>query len=622
MKKQFKAESKKLLDMMINSIYTHKEIFLRELISNASDAVDKLYFRSLTDDSVNLSKDDFKIIITPDKDAGTLTIEDNGCGMTAEELENNLGTIAKSGSLDFKKNMDEKSDVEIIGQFGVGFYSAFMVADKVTVLSKAFGEEKANLWVSEGADGYTIEEAEKETAGTVITLYFKEDTEEDNYSDYLDTYRLTAIVKKYSDYIRYPVMMDVTTTKPSEDKEGEYEQVTETRTLNSMIPLWRKNKSEITEEEYNSFYSDKFYDFEKPAKVIHSKVEGQATYDALLYIPKRAPYDYYTKNFEKGLALYSNGVLIMDKCPDLLPDYFSFVKGLVDSADLSLNISREVLQHDYQLRLIAKTVEKKIKQELTTMLRKDRETYEEFFKAFGAQLKYGLYENYGANKETLQDLLMFVSSYEDKFATLSEYVERMKEGQENIYYACGETKSKIDMLPQVEAVKDKGFEILYFTENVDEFAIQMLMKYEDKGFVNVCADKLDLDTDEEKEALKKENDDAKDMLTKMKAYLGDSVKEVRFTNALKNHVSCLTSEGMLSTEMEKVLNAMPGAQGIKAETVLEINASHPVAARLKCIDDEKLKKYTKLLYMQARLIGGLSIEDPAEFCTLVSELME
>lgn len=621
-KKQFKAESKKLLDMMINSIYTHKEIFLRELISNASDAVDKLYFRSLTDDTVNLSKDDFRIVITPDKDAGTLTIEDNGCGMTAEELENNLGTIAKSGSLDFKKNMDEKTDVEIIGQFGVGFYSAFMVADKVTVLSKAFGEEKANLWVSEGADGYTVEEAEKDAAGTVITLYFKEDTEEDNYSDYLDTYRISSIVKKYSDYIRYPIVMDVTTTKPSEDKEGEYEQVTETRTLNSMIPIWRKNKSEITEEEYNSFYSDKFYDFEKPAKVIHSKVEGQATYDALLYIPRRAPYDYYTKNFEKGLALYSNGVLIMDKCPDLLPDYFSFVKGLVDSADLSLNISREVLQHDYQLRLIAKTVEKKIRQELITMLRKDRETYEEFWKAFGMQLKYGLYENYGANKETLQDLLMFVSSYEDKLATLSEYVERMKEGQESIYYACGETKSKIDMLPQVEAVKDKGFEILYFTDSVDEFAIQMLMKYEDKGFVNVCADKLDLDTDEEKEALKKENEDAKDMLGKMKSYLGDSVNEVRFTNSLKNHVSCLTSEGMLSTEMEKVLNAMPNAGGIKAETVLEINASHPVAARLKCIDDEKLKKYTKLLYMQARLIGGLSIEDPAEFCSLVSELME
>ncbi len=621
-KKQFKAESKKLLDMMINSIYTHKEIFLRELISNASDAVDKLYFRSLTDESVSLAKDDFRIVITPDKDAGTLTIEDNGCGMTAEELENNLGTIARSGSLDFKKNMDEKTDVEIIGQFGVGFYSAFMVADKVTVLSKAFGEETAHLWVSEGADGYTVEEAEKETAGTVIKLYFKEDTEEDKYSDYLDTYRISSIVKKYSDYIRYPIVMDVTTTKPVEDKEGEYEQVTETRTLNSMVPLWRKNKSEITEEEYNSFYSDKFYDFEKPAKVIHSKVEGQATYDALLYIPKRAPYDYYTKNFEKGLQLYSNGVLIMDKCPDLLPDYFSFVKGLVDSADLSLNISREVLQHDYQLRLIAKTVEKKIRQELLTMLRKDRETYEEFYKAFGMQLKYGLYENYGANKETLQDLLMFVSSHEDKLSTLNEYVDRMKEGQENIYYACGETKSKIDMLPQVEAVKDKGFEILYFTDNVDEFAIQMLMKYEDKGFVNVCADKLDLDTQEEKEALKKENEDAKDILDKMKSYLGDSVKEVRFTNALRNHVSCLTSEGMLSTEMEKVLNAMPGATGIKAETVLEINASHPVAARLKCIDDEKLKKYTKLLYMQARLIGGLSIEDPAEFCALVSELME
>ncbi|MBQ7961647.1 MAG: molecular chaperone HtpG [Clostridia bacterium] len=621
-KKQFKAESKKLLDMMINSIYTHKEIFLRELISNASDAVDKLYFRSLTDESVSLAKDDFRIVITPDKDAGTLTIEDNGCGMTAEELENNLGTIARSGSLDFKKNMDEKTDVEIIGQFGVGFYSAFMVADKVTVLSKAFGEETAHLWVSEGADGYTVEEAEKETAGTVITLYFKEDTEENNYSDFLDTYRISSIVKKYSDYIRYPIVMDVTTTKPVEDKEGEYEQVTETRTLNSMVPLWRKNKNEITEDEYNSFYSDKFYDFEKPAKVIHSKVEGQATYDALLYIPKRAPYDYYTKNFEKGLQLYSNGVLIMDKCPDLLPDYFSFVKGLVDSADLSLNISREVLQHDYQLRLIAKTVEKKIRQELLTMLRKDRETYEEFYKAFGMQLKYGLYENYGANKETLQDLLMFVSSHEDKLSTLNEYVDRMKEGQDNIYYACGETKSKIDMLPQVEAVKDKGFEILYFTDNVDEFAIQMLMKYEDKGFVNVCADKLDLDTQEEKEALKKENEDAKDILDKMKSYLGDSVKEVRFTNALRNHVSCLTSEGMLSTEMEKVLNAMPGATGIKAETVLEINASHPVAARLKCIDDEKLKKYTKLLYMQARLIGGLSIEDPAEFCALVSELME
>ena len=620
-KKQFKAESKKLLDMMINSIYTHKEIFLRELISNASDAVDKLYFRSLTDNSVNLNRDDFRIKITPDKENRTLTIEDNGCGMTAEELENNLGTIAKSGSLDFKKNMDEKTDVEIIGQFGVGFYSAFMVSDKVTVLSKAFGADSANLWTSEGAEGYTIEAAEKETAGTVITLYIKEDTEADKYSDYLETYRLTSIVKKYSDYIRYPVMMDVETSKPVEGKEGEYETVIETRTLNSMIPLWRKNKNEITEDEYNSFYSDNYYDYEKPAKVIHSKVEGQATYDALIFIPARAPYDYYTKNFEKGLRLYSNGVLIMDKCPDLLPDYFSFAKGLVDSADLSLNISREVLQHDYQLKLIAKTVEKKIKAELTTMLRKDRETYEKFFNAFGVQLKYGLYENYGANKETLQDLLMFVSSYEDKLSTLAEYVERMKEGQTSIYYACGETKAKIDMLPRVESVKDKGYEILYFTDSVDEFAIQMLMKYDDKNFVNVCADKLDLDTEEEKEAIRKENEDAKDILDKMKETLGDSVTDVRFTNSLKKHASCLTSEGMLSTEMEKVLNAMPGAGGIKAETVLEINASHPVAAKLKTVDDSTLEKYTKLLYMQARLIGGLSVEDPAEFCSLVSGLM-
>lgn len=620
-KKQFKAESKKLLDMMINSIYTHKEIFLRELISNASDAIDKLYFRSLTDNSVGLEKGDFRIKITPDKESRTITIEDNGCGMTAEELENNLGTIAKSGSLDFKKNMDEKSDVEIIGQFGVGFYSAFMVSDKVTVLSKAFGEEKANLWVSEGAEGYTLEEAEKESAGTVITLYIKEDTEENKYSEYLDTYRLSSIVKKYSDYIRYPITMDVESSRPVEGTEGEYESFVETRTLNSMIPLWRKNKNEITPEEYDSFYQDKFFDFSKPAKVIHSKVEGQATYDALIFIPERAPYDYYTKNFEKGLQLYSNGVLIMDKCPDLLPDYFSFAKGLVDSADLSLNISREVLQQDYQLRLIAKTIEKKIKSELQNMLKNDRETYNRFFESFGMQLKFGIYESYGAHKDTLKDLIMFVSSYEDKLSTLAEYVERMKEGQDKIFYACGETKAKIDMLPQVEAVKDKGYEILYFTDNVDEFAIQMLMTYDDKHFVNVCADKLDLDTEEEKEEIKKENEDSKDILGKMKDALGDSVTQVRFTNALKNHPACLTSEGMLSTEMEKVLNAMPNANGVKAETVLEINASHPIAEKIKSLDDEALTKYAKLLYMQARLISGLSIEDPAEFSALISELM-
>lgn len=620
-KKQFKAESKKLLDMMINSIYTHKEIFLREIISNASDAIDKLYFRSLTDNSVGLDKDDFKIVITLDKDARTITVEDNGCGMTGEELENNLGTIARSGSLDFKKNMDDKSDVEIIGQFGVGFYSAFMVSDKVTVLSKSFGSDEANLWTSEGAEGYTIESAEKENAGTVITMYLKEDTEQDKYSDYLETFRITSIIKKYSDYIRYPINMDVAMTRPVEGTENEFETYTETKTLNSMIPLWRKNKSEIEKEEYESFYKDKFYDYEAPAKVIHSKVEGQATYDALLFIPKKAPYDYYTKNFEKGLQLYSNGVLIMDKCPDLLPDYFSFVKGLVDSADLSLNISREVLQHDYQLKLIAKTIEKKIKAELGSMLKKDRDTYEEFFKAFGVQLKYGLYEGFGAHKETLQDLIMFVSSHEDKLSTLNEYVDRMKDGQESIYYACGETKAKIDMLPQVEAVKDKGYEILYFTDSVDEFAIQMLQSYEDKHFVNVCADKLDLDTDEEKEELRKVNEDSKSILDKMSEAIGEGVNSVRFTNSLKNHPACLTSEGMLSTEMEKVLNAMPNANGVKAETVLEINLNHPITEKLKTLDDETLAKYAKILYMQARLIGGLSIEDPAEFSSLISELM-
>ena len=620
-KKQFKAESKKLLDMMINSIYTHKEIFLREIISNASDAIDKLYFRSLTDNSVGLEKDDFKIVITLDKEARTVTVEDNGCGMTAEDLENNLGTIARSGSLDFKKNMDDKSDVEIIGQFGVGFYSAFMVSDKVTVLSKAFGSDEANLWTSEGAEGYTIEPAEKTQAGTVITMYLKEDTEQDKYSAYLETYRITSIIKKYSDYIRYPIKMDIAMTRPVEGAENEFETYTETKTLNSMIPIWRKNKSEIEKEEYDSFYKDKFYDYEAPVKVIHSKVEGQATYDALLFIPKKAPYDYYTKSFEKGLQLYSNGVLIMDKCAELLPDYFSFVKGLVDSADLSLNISREVLQHDYQLKLIAKTIEKKIKTELNSMLKKDRDNYDEFFKAFGVQLKYGLYEGFGVNKETLQDLIMFVSSYEDKLSTLNEYVDRMKDGQESIYYACGETKAKIDMLPQVEAVKDKGYEILYFTDSVDEFAIQMIHSYEEKQFVNVCADKLDLDTAEEKEELKKANEDAKSILDKMSDAIGEGVNSVRFTNSLKNHPACLTSEGMLSTEMEKVLNAMPNATGVKAETVLEININHPIAEKLRALDDETLASYAKILYAQARLIGGLSIEDPAEFSSLISSLM-
>ena len=638
-KKQFKAESKKLLDLMINSIYTHKEIFLRELISNASDAIDKLYFRSLTDDSVQMNRGDFEIRLTVDKDARTITVEDNGIGMTAEELESNLGTIARSGSLDFKSGMDTGSgddgedaktnDVEIIGQFGVGFYSAFMVSDKVTVLSKAFGAETANLWTSEGVDGYYIEPAEKDSAGTVITLYLKEDTENERYSEFLEQYRLSSIVKKYSDYIRYPIKMLWETSKPKARPEGEedtdaapeYETVYEDRTLNSMIPLWRKNKKEITDEEYNSFYHEKFYDYEDPLKVIHSKTEGAATFDSLLYIPKHPSYDYYTKNFEKGLQLYSNGVLIMDKCADLLPDYFSFVKGLVDSADLSLNISREVLQHDYQLKLIARTIEKKIRAELLKMLEKERDKYEEFWKGFGIQLKYGLYEGYGANKETLQDLIMFVSSKEKKLTSFKEYVGRMAEGQEKIYYACGETVEKAAMLPQAEKVAEKGFEIFYLTDNVDEFAVRMMNEYDGKAFVNVAADDLDIETEEEKESLKKANEDAKAILDKMKETLGDKVTAVRYTGTLKSYAACLTSEGALSSEMAEVLNKMPDASGVKAQTILEINNSHPIAAKLAELDDETLAKYAELLYDQARLIGGLPVEDPARFSMLVSELM-
>ena len=637
-KKQFKAESKKLLDMMINSIYTHKEIFLRELISNASDAIDKLYFRSLTDDSVNMNRGDFEIRISVDKENRILQIEDNGIGMTADELENNLGVIARSGSLDFKSGISADSqdneenaaenDVEIIGQFGVGFYSAFMVADKVTVLSKSFGSDVANLWVSEGVDGYYIEPAEKENAGTVITLYIKKDSENENYSDFLEQYRISSIVKKYSDYIRYPIKMSWETSRPKqkaddsdENSVPEYETVTEDRTLNSMVPLWRRNKKEITDEEYNSFYHEKFYDYEDPIKVIHSKTEGAATFDSLLYIPKRPSFDYYTKNFEKGLQLYSNGVLIMDKCTDLLPDYFSFVKGLVDSADLSLNLSREVLQHDYQLKLIAKTIEKKIRSELLKLLEKEREKYEEFWKGFGVQIKYGLYEGYGANKDTLKDLVLFVSSAEKKLVSLQEYVRRMPEGQEKIYYACGETVEKAQMLPQAEKVAEKGYEILYLTDNVDEFAVKMLGEYDGKSFVNVAADSLDIESDEEKENLKKANEDSKAIFEKMKEVLGDKVTEVRFTGALKTYAACLTSEGELSSEMAQVLNMMPDAHDIKARTALEININHPIAEMLSELDDEKLAKYSKLLYDQARLIGGMPVEDPAEFSALISELM-
>lgn len=624
-KKQFKAESKKLLDMMINSIYTHKEIFLREIISNASDATDKLYFKSLTDTTIDANKDELKIRIDLNKDERTIKISDHGIGMTAEELEQNLGTIAKSDSLNFKKNNadDENiNNVEVIGQFGVGFYSAFMVADKVEVVSKALGADSANRWISEGADGYTIEPCEKEEVGTTVTLYLKEDTEDEHYSDYLEQYRISELVKKYSDYIRYPIVMQMTSQVPNPDKESEYITEVNDEILNSMVPLWRKSKSEIKPEDYNEFYKSKFYDYTDPQLVIHTKTEGQATFDALMFIPKNAPMDFYSKDYEKGLQLYSNGVLIMDKCADLLPDYFSFVRGLVDSADLSLNISREVLQHDRQVKIIAKAIDKKIKSELAKMLKNDREKYEEFFSVFGTQLKWGVYSDYGMNKDGLKDLIMFKSSNGEKYTTLKEYLDRMADSQDTIYYACGDSVQKIALLPQCEAVKSKGYEILYFTDEVDEFAIQMLMEYDGKKFANICKDDLNLDTDAEKEALTKKNEDSKELLEKMKNILGDEVKEVKFTNKLGSHAVCLSAEGYVSLEMAKILSQMPGAnQNVKAELVLEINSENPVAEKLANADDETLKKYTTILYNQARLIAGLSIENPTELADTICELM-
>ncbi len=629
--KEFKAESKRLLEMMIHSIYTHKEIFLRELISNASDAIDKLYFKSLTDDSVGLSKDDFAIEIKTDKTARTLTISDNGIGMSDEDLENNLGTIANSGSLKFKteNKLDEES--QIIGQFGVGFYSAFMVAKKVTVVSKAFGAEKAYKWESEGVDGYTVSECEKETAGTVITLELLDDTEDEKYSDFLEQYRIQGLVKKYSDYIRFPVKMEMTKsrrveTEGEEDKDAEpkYEDYTEVETLNSMVPIWKKNKSELTDEDYNHFYMEKFMDYSHPLKYMHVKNEGTATYDALLFIPSKAPYDYYTKEFEKGLQLYSNGVLIMDKCSDLLPDYFSFVKGLVDSEDLSLNISREMLQHDRQLKIIAKSLEKTIKNELSKMLKNEREKYEEFFKAFGLQLKFGVYNSYGMNKDTLKDLLLFKSSAGDKLTTLEEYVTRMPEGQEFIYYATGESTAKIEQLPQTELVKEKGWEILYLTENVDEFAVKMLMNYNEKQFKSVSASDLNLESDEKKEEIKSKEEENADMFKAMQEKLSGRVAKVQLSGRLKSHPVCLTSDSEISIEMEKVLNAMPTEQKVKADKVLEINPDHPIFDKLKALygeDKEKLGKYSELLYDQALLIEGMPIENPVEFSNLICELM-
>lgn len=630
--KQFKAESKRLLDMMIHSIYTHKEIFLRELISNASDAIDKLYFKSLTDDKVGLNKDDFAIWISADKDSRTLKITDNGIGMTEEELENNLGTIANSGSFKFKNENKLEEDNQIIGQFGVGFYSAFMVAKKVTVISKAYGSDKAYQWESEGVDGYTITEADKKSAGTEIILEMLDDTDDENYGEFLDQYRIKSLVSKYSDYIRFPIKMEVSHSRPKEQTEEEkeakkpleYEDYIEVETLNSMTPLWKKNKNELKEEDYKHFYTEKFFDYNEPLKYSHISNEMPA-YNALLYIPSKAPFDYYSKEYEKGLQLYSNGVLIMDKCADLLPDYFSFVKGLVDSEDLSLNISREMLQHDRQLKAIAKSIEKTVSNELKKMLKNERKKYEEFWKAFGLQLKYGVYSNFGMNKEKLQDLLLFTSSNEQKLVTLDEYVTAMREDQKYIYYATGESAARIEQLPQTELVKENGFEILYLTDNIDEFAIKSLMKYKDKEFKSVSADDLGLETPEKKEELKAKEEESASLLDELKNALDGKVTKVALSQRLKSHPVCLTSEGEISLEMEKVLNSMPTDQKIHAQRVLEINPDHEIFGKLKALseggDKDKLGKYAKLLYDQALLIEGMSIDDPVEFSNLICELM-
>jgi molecular chaperone HtpG len=625
--KQFKAESKRLLDLMINSIYTHHEIFLRELISNASDAIDKLYYRSLTDGLTGISRDEFDIRLDIDKDARTLTITDNGCGMTKEDLENNLGTIAQSGSFAFKNENESKEDIDIIGQFGVGFYSSFMVSDCVTVISRAFGSDEAWKWQSQGVEGYTIEPCEKDSHGTQIVLKIKENTDDEDYSEYLDSNHLRSLVKKYSDYIRYPIKMDVEKSRPKETKEGEkaeYETYTENETVNSMVPLWRRNKNELTEDDYNKFYKEKFMDYENPVRVIHSNTEGAATYNALLFIPSRTPYNYYSREYEKGLQLYASGVLIMDKCPDLLPDYFSFVRGLVDSQDLSLNISREMLQHDRQLKTIASRLEKKIKSELLSMQTDEREKYDAFYKNFGLQLKYGIYSSYGQNKDMLQDLIMFYSSTEKKMVTLAEYIGRMGEGQKYIYYACGESVEKLDHLPQAETVKDKGCEILYCTDDVDEFVLRVLHESDKKEFKSVSDADLGFDTPEEKEEDKKKAEESKDLFAFMTEALDGKVKSVRLSKRLKTHPVCLTSEGEISLEMEKVINAMPNDNKIKAERVLEINESHPIFTTLTSLyekDKDKLKSYAQLLYMQALLIEGFTIEDPVDFSNKICELM-
>ena len=626
--KEFKAESKRLLEMMINSIYTHKEIFLRELISNASDAMDKLYFKSMSENT-GITRSDMAITIEANKDDRKLIINDNGIGMTKDELENNLGTIAKSGSLAFKNENEKTDDVNIIGQFGVGFYSAFMVAKKVTVISKAYGADNAYMWESEGVDGYTISEAQKDSHGTQIILDIKDNAEEENYDEFLTPYKIKQLVRKYSDYIRYPIKMDVEHEKLKEGSKDEYEKEIVTETLNSMTPIWKKSKSELKDEDYDQFYKDKFYDYEAPLAHIHTSTEGTATYTALLYIPSKAPFDYYSKNFEKGLQLYSNGVMIMEKCADLLPDYFSFVRGLVDSEDLSLNISREMLQHDRQLKLIAKSLEKSIRNELKKLQKNDREKYGKFFDTFGTQLKYGIYESFGANKENLQDLLMFKSSFSKEYTTLEEYVSRMKEDQKYIYFASGSSIARIEALPQTEMVRDKGYEILYFTDHVDEFTMQMMHDYNGKEFKSVSADDLGLETEAEKEEIKKAEEDNKDLFDFMTEKLGGKVKAVKLSQRLKTHPVCVTSEGALSVEMEKVLSAMPDEQAhtAKAAKILEINASHPIFEKLKKLyaEDKKdtVAEYADILYSQALLIEGMPIEDPVEFtnklCTIMAD---
>ena len=626
-KKEFKTESKKLMDLMINSIYTNKEIFLREIISNASDAIDKLHYMSLTDKKIKVNKKDFEIFLSVDKDKRTLTIKDNGIGMSKEELETNLGTIAKSGSEEFKTENEHNKNIDIIGQFGVGFYSAFMVAEKVEVISKKYGSDEANIWESSGIDGYTISPADKDSFGTEVILTIKPDSEEENYSKYLETYEIESLVRKYSDYITYPIKMEVSHThlkdKKNESDEDEYETVTEIEVINSLTPIWRREKKNVSDEDYNTFYKDKFNDYETPLRHMHIKAEGTFEYTALLYIPSHAPYDYYSKEYEKGLQLYSNGVLIMEKCADLLPDYFSFVKGVVDSPDLTLNISRETLQQNRVLKTIANSIENKIKKELETMLEEKKEDYEKFFKDFGLQLKYGIYNDFGMHKDKLQDLLIYTSSIDEKTTTLKEYVNRMKEDQKNIYYACGETIDKIKMLPQVESAKEKGYEVLYCTDQVDEFVFMTLRNYLEKNFVNVCGENTDFDTEEEKEELKKANEEAKEMFDIMKESIPE-VTEIRFTNKLKEHPVCLSSKGEISVEMEKTLSNMPLNNGLKASKVLEINQNHEIAKTLKKLgkkNKEELQDYAKVLYAEARMIEGLPVENPTEIASLVCKFM-